>query len=220
MDWLTTLVGGTRAELLRLLRGAARPINELAGALGITDNAVRTHIIALERDGMVRAAGTARSTGGKPATLYELTPAAEELFPKAYSVVLAELVRTLKDELGDETARALLRRVGSRLAPARREDAAPAERVAAAVAVLESVGGSIEVTADACGWTLRSEGCPLSAVVAEEEDACEIAAALVRAVTGMSVDEVCERGPRPRCAFRVEPARPSRRAPPISRRRP
>jgi len=207
MDWLTKLTGSTRARLLVLVRGAARSINELAEALGITDNAVRTHVTALERDGMVRQAGIARSTGGKPATLYELTPAAEELFPKAYSLVLTELLRTLKEEYGHDRAELLLRRVGERLAAGAAARGDPRDRVNAAVAVLESVGGSVEALADEDGWTLRADGCPLSAVVAKEADACMVAEALVHAVTGMPVAETCDRSGRPRCAFRISAER-------------
>ena len=56
-NWFDRLVGGTRGELLTLLRRAERSINELAEKLGISDNAVRMHIASLQRDGMVEAAG-------------------------------------------------------------------------------------------------------------------------------------------------------------------
>jgi predicted ArsR family transcriptional regulator len=204
MDWLTTLAGDTRSRLLRLVRGAMLSINELAAALGITDNAVRTHIAALERDGLVRQAGTQRSTGGKPARLYELTPAAEELFPKAYALVLAELVATVREEGGEEAAIDLLRRVGHRLgARGVRSGDEAAARVAAAAAMLESIGGSVEVTDREGGWTIQASGCPLSRVVAEDPRVCTLAQSLVEAVTGRRVVEFCDRSGRPRCAFRV-----------------
>ena len=41
--------------------------------MGLTDNAVRTHVAALERDGLVEPVGTQRDTGGKPARVYALT---------------------------------------------------------------------------------------------------------------------------------------------------
>ena len=204
MDWLTKLTGSTRARLLVLVRGAARSINELADALGITDNAVRTHVTALERDGLVQHAGTARSTGGKPARLYELTPEAEELFPKAYSLVLAELVRTLKDDLGADEALNMLRRVGERLATGAVAHGDGDDRVTAAVAVLESIGGAVTVSSTDTGWLLSADGCPLSGVVAAEADACKVAEALVQSVTGLPVTETCDRSARPRCAFRID----------------
>ncbi|MGH7481774.1 MAG: helix-turn-helix transcriptional regulator, partial [Longimicrobiales bacterium] len=116
MDWLNMLAGETRTRLLRLVRSAALSIRELSDALGITDNAVRTHVAALERDGLVRSAGVARSTGGKPARLYELTPEAEELFPKAYAQVMVELLAVLREDAGEAGVAELLRRTGRRLA--------------------------------------------------------------------------------------------------------
>ena len=204
MDRLTTLVGETRMRLLGLVRGAARSIGELARALGISENAVRAHVAAAERDGLVRQAGIQRSTGGKPARLYELTPVAEELFPKAYALVFAELVRTLRDEEGDDAAVERLRRVGRRLG-ARAGDGAEdaAARVAAAAALLESIGGSVEVLEEPDGWAIRADGCPLSGVVAEDPDVCALAESLVAEVTGRRVVEACRKGGRPRCEFHV-----------------
>lgn len=211
MDWLSTLVGETRMRLLRLVRGAARSIGELAPALGISENAVRGHIAAAERDGLVRQTARPRPSGGKPARLYELTPEAEELFPKAYALVFSELVRTLRAEDGDEAAIDRLRRVGRRLGAgaaaaggaATLADESTASRVSTAAAVLGSIGGSLEVLEDAEGWTLRSDGCPLSGVVTRDPDVCALVESLVAEVSGRPVVEICRRNGRPRCAFRV-----------------
>src|SRR6266566_3178629 len=83
-----TLTGEMQSKLLGLLRRARQTITGLAAALGLTDNAVRLHISALRRDGFVEDVGTMRDTGGKPARLYGLTREGEELFPKAYALVL------------------------------------------------------------------------------------------------------------------------------------
>jgi predicted ArsR family transcriptional regulator len=84
-NWLLRLTGDTRMEMLRLLRRSRQTITSLADALRLTDNAVRSHVAALERDGIVEHVGTQRDTGGKPARVYDLTGAGEELFPKAYA---------------------------------------------------------------------------------------------------------------------------------------
>ena len=77
------LYASTRGKIVTMLRRASRTVEELAEALDLTDNAVRTQLAALERDGWVQQSGKRRSSS-KPASLYTLTPAAEELFPKAY----------------------------------------------------------------------------------------------------------------------------------------
>jgi predicted ArsR family transcriptional regulator len=204
LDWLNTLVGETRARLLGLVRRAALSISDLAESLGISENAVRTHIAAAERDGLVRQAGIERATGGKPARTYELTPAAEELFPKAYPLVFTELVRTLREDDGDRAAVARLRRVGRRLAAAARQSGSDdAASVHAAAALLESIGGSVEVVEEPDGWRIRASGCPLSGIVAADPDTCALAESLVAEVTGCPVVECCEKSARPRCEFRV-----------------
>lgn len=55
--WLERLASGTRGRLLALLQRSKQSVNELAAAVGISDNAVRTHLGALQRDGLVEEAG-------------------------------------------------------------------------------------------------------------------------------------------------------------------
>jgi predicted ArsR family transcriptional regulator len=60
--WRTRLLESTRGQILQLLPGKEQIVNELAGALRLTDNAVRAHLTSLERDGLVCQFGnTARS---------------------------------------------------------------------------------------------------------------------------------------------------------------
>ena len=124
-NWVERLTGETTSKLLSLLRRSRLTITALADALHLTDNAVRTHIAALERDGIVEHVGTQRETGGKPARVYALTGEGEELFPKAYALVLGGLVEEIARVDGWERATALLRAVGQRAALGA---AAPADR--------------------------------------------------------------------------------------------
>jgi len=99
-----------------LLRRSRQTITSLANALRLTDNAVRLHIAALRRDGIVEDVGTQRDTGGKPARLYALTCEGEELFPKAYALVLGKLVEEIVRTQGRARAVELLRAVGAQAA--------------------------------------------------------------------------------------------------------
>lgn len=214
MQWLDTLVGGTRARILRLLRRSRSTIADLAEAVGISGNAVRGHVSSLQADGLVDPAGTAPSTGGKPAHLYDLSRRGEELFPKAYAPVLIELVRTLEERDGREPTLELLRRVGARAARGieLRGDSVDA-RVEAAADALRSLGGDVTVARGPGRWEIRGFGCPLAAVVLDEPDTCQLARGLVAHVTGMPVRECCDRsGTRARCAFHVSEGSPSDRS--------
>jgi predicted ArsR family transcriptional regulator len=116
--WDQRIFRSTRGRIVTLLRRSGRPVEGLAGELGLTDNGVRAHLATLERDGVVRQRGSVHrgSGGGKPAYVYELTPEAEELFPKAYEPVLRQLLDVLSGRLGPEESEAVLRIVGRRVA--------------------------------------------------------------------------------------------------------
>ena len=62
-NWVERLTGETTSKLLSLLRRSRSTITALADALHLTDNAVRTHIAALERDGIVEQVGTSAGHG-------------------------------------------------------------------------------------------------------------------------------------------------------------
>lgn len=205
MDWVSTFLGGTRARILELLRRSTSTIGDLAESVGVTGNAVRGHLAALQKDGLVREVGSARSTGGKPAQLYDLTPQGEEAFPKAYAFVLRELVRGLEERDGRDATIDLLRTVGRSAAGAGGAPSADrGARVVAAAELLRSVGGDVTVTRVEGGWEIRGFGCPLSAVVVAQPDACCLTEGLVAGVTGAAVEERCERSDgRARCAFLV-----------------
>ncbi|HWP37365.1 MAG TPA: ArsR family transcriptional regulator [Gemmatimonadales bacterium] len=202
-NWLEKLTGDTQIRLLSLLRRAPRTITELAAELGLTDNGVRGHIAALERDGIVEDVGAQRDTGGKPARRYGLTREGEELFPKAYAPVLGGLIAELVRHQGSRRAAHLLRAVGARFAEGAVVAGDAAERVAAGARLLQELGGDVEVRRTGKGWHIQGYGCPLSAVTANHPEACRLVEALLERVTGLPVSQRCELGERPRCAFAV-----------------
>ncbi len=204
MNWLERLLGETQLNLLRLLRRSQQSITSLAGALKLTDNAVRTHVAALGRDGLVREVGTQRDTGGKPARLYALTEAGEELFPKGYAPVLNTLIEEIVAREGKAHAVELLGAVGRSVGAKVVAPENPEARVSAAAGALNGLGGELEVSPTPDGWRLQGVGCPLAAVTSKHPEACELARALIAEVTRRPVTECCEHGPRPRCAFQVQ----------------
>ena len=98
----------TRGRLVLLLRESAKTVNDLAAALGITDNAVRAHLLSLERDQLVTAAGSIPGSR-KPHALFELTDNAREHFPRPYGSILRKFLSVLKVRLGASAIRDDLR---------------------------------------------------------------------------------------------------------------
>jgi predicted ArsR family transcriptional regulator len=181
----------TRGRIVALLRRGARTVEELAHAIGLTDNAVRAHLSTLERDGLVRADGVRRGPGaGKPATLYEVPREAEPLFSRAYAPVLAALLDELAEQLPIERREALMRSAGRRLAAAAGGGLPPHDleaRVRTAVAVLTSLGGDAQAERGSDGLMIRGCGCPLSAATSRRPEVCRAVEALLTEVVGAPV---------------------------------
>jgi len=209
MYWDQKFFESSRGKVVTLLRRRDRTVEELAQELNLTDNGVRVHLATLERDGIVRQRGSRRhgSGGGKPAYIYELTPEAEELFPKAYETVLSQLLDVLAVQLGPEESEALLRSVGRRIAEGQ---IIPADGVRggleAAVGVLNKLGGLAELEERDGSFVIRGYSCPLAGVAPDHPEVCRMAEALLTELAGVPVYEHCDRGERPRCCFEIAPA--------------
>lgn len=204
--WSARFFATTRGQIVMLLRRAGRTVDELAQALDLTDNGVRSHLATLERDGLVRQHGTRRG-GGKPAYTYELTPEADTFFPKAYDEILVQLLDVLADRLAPELTSQVLDDVSRRLSVGR--VAPPGDlrsRVEWGAAVLRDMGGLPEVEECEGAFLIRGYSCPIGAVVSRHPGACRLAELLLSRVIGATVRERCERGGSPRCCFEVLPA--------------
>jgi predicted ArsR family transcriptional regulator len=131
-------IGVRQQQLLTMLLRdkAGLTVEDLSQGLGITPNAVRQHLTALERDGLV-AKGETQSSGGRPEQLYELTPAGNELFPRHYSWFAELLLDSLRTEKDSDALRERLESMGR----------AVARQVEARVARLEDMGDRIRVLA-------------------------------------------------------------------------
>jgi predicted ArsR family transcriptional regulator len=196
----------TRGQVVTLLRRSDHTVEELAQALGLTDNGVRAHLAVLERDGIVRQRGSVRrsSGGGKPAYVYELTQEAEDLFPKAYEPALSRLLDVLSDQLGPEQSEALLRSVGRRLAgghSVRTNDARA--RLESAIEIFNELGGLAELEERDGTLVIRGYSCPLAGVSPDHPEVCRMAETMITELAGVPVYEHCDRGERPRCCFEV-----------------
>lgn len=206
-NWRDRLLESTRGRVLTLLRRQTLTVNALAAKLELTDNAVRLHLAALERDGLIEAAGSQREWTGKPAVLYRTTSDAEALFPKPYAAILSALLSDLERENDRGDVERLLRQAGRALAAnAVTRDADLRTRVQCATDVLTALGGLAEVVEDEEGIRIQGFSCPLAELVAEHPSTCQLAESLVSHIVGVPVTECCERGERPRCAFRITAA--------------
>jgi predicted ArsR family transcriptional regulator len=181
-------------------------VNDLAGALGLTDNAVRANLARLERDGLVQPAGS-RASVRKPESVYDITPEAERLFAKAYAPALATLLAVMEAGLDESELDSQLREAGRRLAaphlPSLSRLPFP-QRAQKALQILEDLGGLADLEDRDGRLYVRGFGCPFSQVVAAHPKVCLVAQVLVGELLGRQVQEQCQRGERSRCCFVIE----------------
>ena len=198
----------SRGRIVTLLRGTPKTVNELAAELELTDNAVRAHLLSLERDGLIRQGGVQRGTR-KPHFTYELTSEAESLFPKAYDALVNQLISSLKGRLTPAALDEVLREVGRSLAANANSDRKKDDletRIGKALSALEAIGGAAQLEKEGDKLVIRSGSCPLATAVAEHPEVCRLTEALVAEIIGKKVRERCDRDGPPRCAFEIRKA--------------
>ena len=94
----------TRAVLLGVLmesKPEGLTLDEMALRLEVSRNAVRQHVSALERDGLVAAFGLRKGTR-RPSRTYRLTDHGEEEFPRRYDLLAVSLLQAVRSSLGEE----------------------------------------------------------------------------------------------------------------------
>ena len=198
----------TRGQIVTILRRSPCTVDELAGKLELTDNAVRAHLLSLERDGLVRQSGLRRGPR-KPHFTYVLTPEADRLFPKAYDALLNQLIAVLKTRLNADEIEDVLREVGRAVAADAPggQNADLESRVQTALKVLEAIGGAAEVEQHEDKFVIVGSGCPLAAAVAVHPEVCHLAETLVAEIVKVPVEEHCDRHGTPKCRFEIKPQR-------------
>jgi predicted ArsR family transcriptional regulator len=196
----------TRGKIVMLLRGNERNVDELAKELGLTDNAVRSHLFMLERDGLVKQSGMIKGFR-KPHFAYALTDEAEHLFPKPYDTLFNQLLDSLKKRVSGKALQNILHEVGQKIAGAKSSvmprDASLNNRLEMALKALEELGGNAELKTDEQGAVISSSGCPLAAAVADHPEVCKLAESLIAEIVQQPVKENCNREKMPQCHFEI-----------------
>jgi predicted ArsR family transcriptional regulator len=209
------LLDSSRGRVVALLQRGALTVEKIASNFGLTANAVRAHITAMERDGVVRRVGRQPGTT-RPSYVYELTPEVEQLLSRAYIPLLAHLVQVFANGLARDRVDALLRAAGRELADeliaGKRLSGGLRTRVALASELMNEQLGAVTHVDENGGYIIRGVGCPLAALTGKHPAVCVSMESFVAAVVGTPVHECCDRTTRPRCCFEIQRAvkRPSK----------
>ena len=195
----------TRGKIVTLLRNSKRTVNDLAEALDLSDNAVRAHLLTLERDGIVMPGGTIKGFR-KPHSVFQLTDDARHIFPKSYDSLLNRLLDVLKQRMPPASLSAVFHDVGAMIAGAtpKLEAASIDERVDEALSSLEGLGGAAIAVKEDGHILIKSDSCPFADAVSEHPEVCKIAESMIAEIVGQPVTETCDRTSVPKCRFAIE----------------
>lgn len=182
----------TRRALTKILKTEG-PIDsaQLATQLGLTAMAVRQHLYALQREGLVTFEERPVPIG-RPVKLWRLTPAADSLFPEAYAELSVALIDSVRDAFGQA---GLERVLTSRCAQQRRDYSKrirPADSLEKKLKELARIrteeGYMAEVRKESKGSYLLVENhCPICAAANACQGFCSTELDLFRSVLGPGV---------------------------------
>jgi predicted ArsR family transcriptional regulator len=182
---------------------------DLGEAAGVTAEAARQQLFRLAADGLVVATSEPRGVG-RPAQVWGLTEAGNARFPDAHAELTAQLIGTIRTQLGEEV---LDRLIAARAAESRAAYAAAlegaadlAERVARLADARTREGYMAESRAEGEGYLLVENHCPICVAATACQGFCRAELDTFRQVLGpgASVErtEHIVNGDR-RCAYRI-----------------
>ena len=201
----------TRRAIVHLLKQeGALDAQTLAVRLHLSAMAVRQHLYALHDEHLVSYYEVPRPIG-RPAKLWQLTPAADRLFPEGYAELTLSLLTSVTEAFGAAGLERLLdvrtRQQIASYGPQMAGQDTLRQRVEALAAMRTDEGYMAEVQAQADGsFLLLEKHCPICAAAVACTGLCGKELEVFRAVLGPNV--VIERtehmvvGAR-RCAYRV-----------------
>ena len=194
----------TRERILMLLASRPHTIEELAKEILVTKNAVRAQIAFLAREGIVEIQGMFKSAR-RPGAVYGLSPGSDLYFSRAYPTVLSHLIHVLANQLPQDAFMEVMRGLGQRLAGLTpRPSGDPQERIRAALKFFKSFGSLGQMTEEDGKVIITSLVCPIARAVAADTRVCAAMETLLRELTGLPVEERCNRGEQQGCRFIIK----------------
>ena len=191
------LAAPTRAQILELVRiEGPLTAKEVAARSRLHPNVARGHLDVLVDAGLATVRWRRLPGGGRPAKLYETTPAHVE----RGTTLVADMLATLIEQTGFEAlpARKVAFDTGERLGRRHRPPAEHPtfdEQVLSLVRALSEVSGATRVTARGEGWVeVEDRDCPFRGIAqAHPELACSLDKALKEGVmTALGADAFVE----------------------------
>ncbi|MFZ6044875.1 helix-turn-helix transcriptional regulator [Pseudomonas sp. CR3202] len=196
-------MGRTQQDLLGALlyQPDGMSIDDLASHLAVTRTAIRQHLAALERDGLILR-GETRPTGRRPEQLYQLSPRGRELFPRQYQLLANLLIGEVASLIGQDALLRLMRGLGEKLAAELERETVDEARIAEH---MNQAGYEAEVFFRSTGEPeIVAHNCVFHHLAAAHPEVCELDLALLGTLGGGEVEHLeCMVREGQVCRFRI-----------------
>jgi predicted ArsR family transcriptional regulator len=184
---------------------------DLAAAVGITGEAARQQLMQLAANGLVLATAERRGVG-RPVQMWSLTAAGNARFPDGHAELTAQLIHSIRTQLGEEVLDRLIESKAAESKAAYETALAGAaeleEKVARLAAARTREGYMAESWAEGDGYLLVENHCPICVAAATCQGFCRAEINTFREVLGPETTveraEHIVAGDR-RCAYRISP---------------
>ena len=181
----------------------------------LTGEAVRQQLLQLQREGWIEAKiarEQERGRTGRPATRYSLTEAGDHLFPKNYDLLNVAMIDAVANELGQDAAVRVLRRVTDERVNAAEglvRGRSLEERVNALKNLYFESDPYMDVEAAADGFYLVERNCPYYNTAMRRPVLCNVSINALTRLLGVRVEreERFQNGDG-RCVFHVHADQP------------
>ncbi|BDP41117.1 transcriptional regulator [Deinococcus aetherius] len=187
-----------------LKRHGPATVPQLRAALRLSENAVRHHLQALERHGLLTREGSTGPGRGRPATRYALTARAEGLFPKRYLELLDAVLTAARTEGLEER---LLARVAADMAARVQPPQVGldgSERLYRLLQLLDYGDLLPELEVVPAGVCLHAYNCVYVEAGRRHPAVCELLPGVITAATGLKTTRLrCQRDGARACEFMV-----------------
>lgn len=165
-------------------------VSELSKKVGITPMAIRQHLLALERQGIVR--NVVKKTGiGRPVFLYGLTERAESIFPKSYGKFINEIFSTIVELEGPDMLDSIFKRRKEHLLREKynviEDFSDPRDKISTLSEMLNQDGHMSEIEKQNGGYFLKQFNCPISEISSNYSEPCKYELELYRDLLGEGV---------------------------------
>ena len=181
----------------------------LAAEVGITGEAARQQLVRLASDGLVTATSEARGVG-RPAQVWNLTAAGNARFPDGHAELTAQLLESIRTQLGEEVLDRLIDLKGAEskaaYTVALQEAASLEEKVERLAEARTREGYMAESWREGDDFILVENHCPICVAAATCQGFCRSEIDIFREVLGSEAtverNEHIVAGDR-RCAYRI-----------------